>query len=190
MAPHGLFAAPGPPLGTACSAGTYGPARCQTACTTCPAGTYSSAGANSCTPCPAGTYSTAGKSTCTTCPAGTTSGPGASACAPCPAGTYLSAGNCLPCPANTYSTGGATTCLCTHILAQWPPDGFRAPAADQTHELPRETSHAPQRVRLTRSRWAPGEPAVSAGPATPARRQTPARVRVARNLTTASCAFY
>jgi len=184
LAPHPSLAASGPSLGAACAAGTYGPARCQTACTACPAGTYSAASARSCTPCPAGTYSTGGMGSCTPCPTGTTSGPGASACTPCPAGTYLTGGDCLPCPANTYSTGSATACLRTSlelvIFAPRPPHGVGAQAADQVHELRGAASLAPQRVRLTRSRWARGHPAVSARPATPARRQTLARVRAAR----------
>ncbi len=51
----------------ACLAGYYKSSSGNGACTSCSAGTYSSAGSSSCTSCPAGTYSSAGSSSCTSC---------------------------------------------------------------------------------------------------------------------------
>ena len=68
--------------------------------------------------CPAGTWSAAGASQCTECAAGTyTPDPGAASCTPCDAGTYStatgadSASTCTECTAGTYSSEpGSTTC--------------------------------------------------------------------------------
>jgi hypothetical protein len=83
--------------------------------TRCPAGTYSTAGANVCTACPAGTYSTTGGATsiasCVVCPSGTvSSSSGSTSCSPCPLYTSSSvsgAFKCLPqCPVvSTLSIG-------------------------------------------------------------------------------------
>ncbi|MBP5534891.1 MAG: hypothetical protein J6Y03_05260 [Alphaproteobacteria bacterium] len=95
-----------------CPAGTYSSAA-STSCTTCPAGTYSAAGSESCTQCPAGTYSTAGSESCTECPEGTYSSAGSESCTECPEGTYYSATSstkCKPCPNYASCSDGNIVC--------------------------------------------------------------------------------
>ncbi|MBN2779554.1 MAG: hypothetical protein JXQ74_00595 [Alphaproteobacteria bacterium] len=77
---------------------------------TCNAGYYLN-GYN-CATCPAGTYSAAGASSCSACPTGQTSAAEASSCSAitCPAGKYLSGSSCLSCAAGTYSTATSNTC--------------------------------------------------------------------------------
>ena len=100
-----------------CGAGTYSSGSTTSACSTCPAGKYSGAGASSCTSCPAGKYSSAGASGCTSCSAGTYSSSGASSCSDCPAGKYSSAGasGCTSCSIGYYSAAKASSCTaCTN----------------------------------------------------------------------------
>jgi hypothetical protein len=81
-------------------------------CTTCHAGSYSTAGAFQCEYCLKGTYASSDESSsCSTCVAGSYSEVlGASACLQCKAGTYStlaaaqSSGSCKNCPSGTFST--------------------------------------------------------------------------------------
>ena len=50
-----------------CPAGQFKPAGHRVDCKTCPAGSYSKAGASSCTKCPAGLYSKEGAGSCSNC---------------------------------------------------------------------------------------------------------------------------
>ncbi len=104
-----------------CPAGSYSISPGSSACTLCPAGSYSSTpGATStdtCSnTCPAGSYSLAGASSCTQCPAGSFSSiagaVNSSSCKQCPEGFYSPAGsvNCTACPAGTYSYAGSGVC--------------------------------------------------------------------------------
>ena len=60
------------------------------ACTACPAGSFSGSGASACVQCPINTYALAASPSCTTCPQNQWSAPGSSACATCGAGSYTS----------------------------------------------------------------------------------------------------
>ena len=113
---------------TICQVGLYASKTCSSemdsACTPCPAGTYSiSTSASACLSCITGTYSgtigASSPSVCISCPTGTysetTSLSSATLCLNCPAGTYSgtigasSVSVCYQCAAGTYSTGIAQT---------------------------------------------------------------------------------
>ena len=102
-------------------------------CLSCPAGTYSSAGATSCTSCLTtgveACNSITGKATsckagygysngsCSICAAGKYSAGGTAGCSTCPAGTYSAAGasGCTSCLTGKYSAAGASSCTaCTN----------------------------------------------------------------------------
>jgi len=93
-----------------CTAGKYKSSRLV--CSTCPANTYSKAGAKSCTNCPAGQYSKPGAGGCTKCPAGQFNGKARGSCQQCPAGTFSGPGaaSCTSCPAGHFSRTGASAC--------------------------------------------------------------------------------
>lgn len=97
---------------SACPAGKYARGYNNTSCSTCEAGTVSSAGSSSCTTCAAGTYAAAGSSSCTPCRAGTYSGRKAGSCTQCRAGQYSAANSssCSNCAAGTYSSAGSSSC--------------------------------------------------------------------------------
>jgi len=79
-----------------CRAGQYKSSRLV--CSTCPAGSFSGAGASSCASCAPGTFSAAGASSCTACPAGTYN-------------DVERSGSCKSCPADTYNDeAGAKEC--------------------------------------------------------------------------------
>ena len=84
----------------ACPAGQFG-ASPGAGCSTCPANTYSSrAGATSCTPCPAGKFSSSGANSCSPCPSGQYGSSSGAGCSLCPANTYSSVsifGGCMFC---------------------------------------------------------------------------------------------
>ena len=79
-----------------CPAGTYSAAGADS-CVACDAGTYAAVGTDKCTPCIAGTYSNPERTQCLSCAAGKFSVEAASACTLCEAGTYAAAGKADEC---------------------------------------------------------------------------------------------
>ncbi|KAG9103703.1 hypothetical protein FRC07_009940, partial [Ceratobasidium sp. 392] len=90
-----------------CPAGKYPSGN---SCATCPAGSYSAAGAASCSDCPAGMISTAGSSTCSICPGGSVPSAAGNGCTTCPRNTYSSGDSCSPCPNGQTSPAGSSSC--------------------------------------------------------------------------------
>ena len=75
--------------GLNCSAGRWTNAEQSASCAACPAGTFSSSGANACQPCAAGRFSTTNSSTCPVCPVGRyTPLTGRGECSECAAGRF------------------------------------------------------------------------------------------------------
>ena len=111
---------------TDCAQGSYSTNNYQSACTLCPAGTYSSvvraASPSVCVPCPAGTYQpnagAASRQTCEQCTTGKyQSNQGETlGCSMCAEGTYQplnSSATCIRCEnPNAWSLQGATACEC------------------------------------------------------------------------------
>lgn len=88
-----------------CPMGTFSTGPSNTICEICPPGTTSRLGSSACTPCPAGTYSDRMRR-CRPCAPGTfNDGPGAMSCKICQPGTFsrLRASQCMPCPEGTFS---------------------------------------------------------------------------------------
>mmetsp|Transcript_22351 Transcript_22351/g.57215 ORF Transcript_22351/g.57215 Transcript_22351/m.57215 type:complete len:1673 (+) Transcript_22351:163-5181(+) len=98
-----------------CEQGRYAPTPQEDACLECSEGFFTgqATGAIACTSCDAGTYSTALAVACETCPAGTVSGLRASECTPCDAGSYSAAAGssvCAKCDGGTWSNASAAGC--------------------------------------------------------------------------------
>ena len=132
----------------ACAPGTFQNLTVGAACTACPAGAYSDAGAAACvytrTTCPAATYASPPRS-CLPCPGGSFCPTGSPAPSPCQPGTFCPPGSatpvpcapnsfagapgaasCTPCPANgtTLYAGAASASACAPA-----PAALTAPAA-------------------------------------------------------------
>ena len=110
-----------------CPAGTHAKTEWATACSICPAGKFSQAGAEDCTDCDAGrTNFVEGSDSCETCPAGKTSGisnvTNTTVCVDCAAGKASQAGaaECTDCHCSSYRMTEMPLTSPTAIL----PNGF------------------------------------------------------------------
>ena len=118
----------------ACPAGKYSSklTPCSAACTNCPTGQFSDAGASECGACVAGQIQTSPTS-CSKCPAGKFARSGDIVCRVCEIGTYsigVGAGRCTLCPTGKFqdpAVVGTTTNTCKDC-----PEGWEQPNMEQT----------------------------------------------------------